>query len=368
MKLVVIGDIHGNFYALESVIEDALSSYQDDISGFIFTGDYMGDFPDGSKVVELIEKISSKFKTYIIRGNRETGQVVPYLKAVREGTEPNWSLDTTMGSALVACRELGRENLEYLESLPDTVIIREEGSRPIFVKHKMPLTPEELELVKKEQMVVLTAHTHESHTEEKDGIKLFNAGSCGLSDEGIQGAIYGILESDLDGEWHMTIRETDYDYVATIDSVKSHTDLYERCQGWGKALELSVLTGINCTALYAFEVKRLALIAEEAREQGIEPDFSPVSDLNVVFGQGRYGNLNYDGSQLTDIVIEDTGIECVFGKAKVITSEGRTSIKSAPTTPEMYEKALENITTVALAATREIVFEGRHESLVKTLK
>ena len=226
MRFAVLGDVHGNYYALEAVILDILSNYSN-LDGFIFTGDYVGDFPESSKVVDLIRSISSKNKVFIIKGNRESGQVVPYLNALREGKEPNWSTDTTMGAALVSCRGLNKEQLEYLESLPESVVIRNEGKRPIFVKHKMPLTEEEQEMVRRENMVVITAHTHEAHYETKDGIDLFNPGSVGLSDEGIPGATYGILESDDLGNWKYYIRDIDYSYKAAIDSLKEHEDLYE---------------------------------------------------------------------------------------------------------------------------------------------
>ena len=87
MRLVVLGDVHGNYYALESVVNDAIENYGEEIDGFVFAGDYVGDFPDGSKVVELMQKIASKYKTYMIRGNREDGQVIKYLEAQKEGSK-----------------------------------------------------------------------------------------------------------------------------------------------------------------------------------------------------------------------------------------------------------------------------------------
>ncbi len=368
MSLLVIGDVHGNYYALEAIINEALKVFHPETDAIVFTGDYVGDFPDGSKVVDLIQKLSERYKVYAIKGNRETGQVRPYLEAKRNGTEPNWNLDTTMGSALVCCRELRDDQLEYLDNLPDTLIIREEGTPPLFVKHKMPLTAEELELVRREHMAVVTAHTHEYHTEIKDGIRIFNSGSCGLTDHGLVGTCYGYLNYDQKDGWYMIGVELDYEYEKTIESLKENKDLYERCQGWGKALELSVQTGINCTALYSFEANRLAVLAEEAQEQGIEPNLEPTDDLQTVFSQGRYANVNYDGSRLVDVLdfghIDDVR-DHKYVELPVLTSEGTSYKRAKNISPEIYEKALENITQIALKATHDDVVIGRHEARKK---
>ena len=85
MRYIVLGDVHGNYYALKDVIMDALYTYGNEIDGFIFTGDYIGEFPDGDKVIDLIRQLSLKNKVHIISGNRETGQACKYLESIK-----NW--------------------------------------------------------------------------------------------------------------------------------------------------------------------------------------------------------------------------------------------------------------------------------------
>ena len=82
VRYAVLGDIHGNYYALEAVLEDIKNEYGNKIDGYILTGDYMGEFPDGSKVVDTLKKLTeaNPGKVHIIKGNRETGQVEPYLE------------------------------------------------------------------------------------------------------------------------------------------------------------------------------------------------------------------------------------------------------------------------------------------------
>ena len=224
-------------------------------------------------------------------------------------------------------------------------------------------------------MVVISAHTHEAHigVTDKYGVTVFNPGSVGLPDEGVKGAIYSIMESCInekgESDWKFTDREIDYDYQSTINSLKNNHDLYERCCGWGKALELSILTGVNCTVLYGFEAKRLALEEQRAKESGEEPDFSPKIDINEFFSQCRYGNVDYDGSVLQDRNINYIDGTWVFGLADVITV-GNDQVKTPPISAEMYKKAFENVKYMVSTfnINREMVFAGRHREILESEK
>ena len=65
MKFAVISDIHGNLPALDAVIADA---EKENVSGFIFAGDYCigNPWPD-----ECIARISALERKYAVRGNEE---------------------------------------------------------------------------------------------------------------------------------------------------------------------------------------------------------------------------------------------------------------------------------------------------------
>ena len=364
MRYVILGDVHGNYYALEAVINHIKNEYDAEITGFIFTGDYVGDFADGSKVVDLMQEISKKYRTYIVKGNRETDQVGKYLEAIEQGKEPDWSLDTTMGAALISCRELGINRLKYLESLPNSCIIHNNNQRPIFVKHKMPLDPSERERVEKENMVVITGHTHEVHQETKNGITLLNSGSVGLPDEGIIAASYAVIESVGNGDWKFTAYDLKYDSKNTLDSLKNNNELYTRCCGWGKALELSLLTGVNCTALYVTEAKRIAMILEEAKKKGIQPNYDDLRTPNNIYGRNRHANVNYDGSLLTAMGIQEVdGIE-VFGSTEEFSLGAKLNASPQPT-EEIYLMALDNIKRQVSITSREQIFNERHKNIVK---
>ena len=67
---VIISDVHGNYVALEAIIEDAITKYGQTIAGFILLGDYSCDFPHGDKVVNILQSLKQKYKLYAIKGKR----------------------------------------------------------------------------------------------------------------------------------------------------------------------------------------------------------------------------------------------------------------------------------------------------------
>ena len=50
MRIAIISDVHGNYPALLSVVEDAVSNHVDK---FIFAGDYIFDLPFSNEVVRF---------------------------------------------------------------------------------------------------------------------------------------------------------------------------------------------------------------------------------------------------------------------------------------------------------------------------
>lgn len=75
MRFAVIGDIHSNIYALESVIEDIREKKVDFI---VSTGDLVGYLPFPNEVIELIRKE----RVVAIQGNHD--QAIARAKADRK--------------------------------------------------------------------------------------------------------------------------------------------------------------------------------------------------------------------------------------------------------------------------------------------
>ena len=108
MKYAVIADIHGNCPALQAVLKDAENR---GITHFLFAGDYCISGPRPDECLTMIREIPEKT---VIRGNEEK-----YLEDL-EGKDPSQWTDGQMQISYWTYRNVRRENLEYVLSLPHT--------------------------------------------------------------------------------------------------------------------------------------------------------------------------------------------------------------------------------------------------------
>lgn len=111
MRYAIISDIHGNLSALDIVLKDARLNKVDT---FIFVGDYClsNPFPN-----EVILRLRSLENSYIIRGNEEK-----YLENLKHKNPKTW-IDGQMQISYYCYREINRDNLEWLTSLPTSLKI-----------------------------------------------------------------------------------------------------------------------------------------------------------------------------------------------------------------------------------------------------
>ena len=291
MKIVALGDIHGNFPALEACIKNALSTEKPD--GFVFLGDHIGDFLYGNKVIELIRKIQQKYPTWIVKGNREE-----YIVKQHNTENKTWDINSTQGIYILVDNQLTKEDMKFLSEIPSTQIINISGAEKILVTHQTPLKDKEKQVledigIKK----VLVGHTHYSGKWECNGIDLYNPGSVGLTEEGIPGATYGILEL-TGGNWDFRSKRVPYDYNLVIKDIINDPLINERCKEFGKYLRMSVQTGINYAVVYITEMKRLTKIYELSKESGKTPNYDPLDDFSDIWIIGKLGTVGPNNEPL----------------------------------------------------------------------
>ncbi|MFQ7767985.1 MAG: metallophosphoesterase family protein [Fusicatenibacter saccharivorans] len=65
MKLAVISDLHGNYYALSEVME-FLRRQQ--IDGIIGLGDFVTDGPFPQRMMGVLREMQEEFPCYLVRG------------------------------------------------------------------------------------------------------------------------------------------------------------------------------------------------------------------------------------------------------------------------------------------------------------
>ena len=138
MKLAVISDLHGNYYALSEVME-FLRRQQ--IDGIIGLGDFVTDGPFPQRMMGVLREMQEEFPCYLVRGNREE-----YL--LENLWQPqNWKAgSSTSGLLDYTFRNLTDQDLKFFEQLPtDGVLIgKMDGAGnlvPVFVPQE-EVTPD----------------------------------------------------------------------------------------------------------------------------------------------------------------------------------------------------------------------------------
>lgn len=277
MKFAIISDIHGNYPALDKVIEDAKLN---NVDRFIFIGDYIFDLPFSNEVVQCISKLKN---TDIILGNKET-----YLKGLSKDNQSDWVYNQ-MGAVYQTYRELSTETMNFISTLREEVYIPLESGNFIYANHytkgmphqtkqdctsssfhkKMLESPFSHEqfladfemLINQDDYkkmfneinakIILMGHNHlqcYGYCGEK---LIINPGSCGVPLDLDNRAAYTILEETHSG-FNVIEKRVEYDIEATIQSTKK-TKIYECGTIWCELVFLAIRTGRDYYGMF-FEI------------------------------------------------------------------------------------------------------------------
>ena len=271
MKLMLLADIHGNYYALEECIRNILSN--DSPDGFIFLGDYCTDFPDWHETINLIKDLQTKYQTYIISGNREN-IVIKYHENINKEI---WNYKNTNGINLLGYNKLTESDLEFIYNLPEDMVISIEGTDKIYATHTEP-SSDVIDLMKNKGIkTFLVGHSHVAGEIQYDDIKLYNPGSVGMTDLGKVGANYGYLEWD-NKKWNFTTFTIPYNYQKTISTIVNNDIIQNEAIFWGHFLIASIITGYSLTPVFVREFYRLGRMYLNTKDTNNKPNYSPAYD------------------------------------------------------------------------------------------
>jgi putative phosphoesterase len=199
VKLALLGDIHGNSYALKAVLEAAALS---DVEALLITGDLVGYYYAPSAVLEMLQP----WNRYVVRGNHED-----MLRIAR--FDPNFltQVDARYGSGLrSAVEHLSEPQLDELCHLPDKLELELDGYR-ILLCHGSPWDtneyvypdeqPEKLERCSNPEFdLVIMGHTHHPMHHRIGKTQVVNPGSVGQPrnrQPGAHWAIFSTVEGSI---------------------------------------------------------------------------------------------------------------------------------------------------------------------------
>jgi predicted phosphodiesterase len=280
MRYAILSDIHGNLHGLKAVLEDAKKNKAD---RYLLLGDYFLDFPYPNEAVDLVRSLSG---ATVIKGNKDH----KLLKMKNEDryrkqmAAANWNL----------C-QLRPDNLAYLDALPETEEISENGvtirlmhSWDIFYRQqriqpfysswvhdqmkRTPFSHEEYlaaalgalmsrpdavaDMESLPKGIYLFGHNHlQFHTEYR-GRTFINPGSCGIPLDGRTTAAYTLLDISGDG-LRITERSIIYDTAEVINELKA-SSLNSEAPEWCRIVEKTLLDGLDYFAVFLRHVLETA--------------------------------------------------------------------------------------------------------------
>lgn len=196
MKILILSDIHANFPALRSVLDDAGPFNQ-----LICLGDIVGYYPYVNEVIEMLRAVEPKL---CIRGNHDDALVR--------------GISTNSRSADLAIQKqrqvITSENLKFLEALPVTIRTNIDG-RDFFLFHGTPSDPLNgrdpfFQTTALPEGVHCCGHTHIPMHHKSSCAPFFdviNPGSCGFPRDRNPSASYAILDTS---SWKVNHCRVDY--------------------------------------------------------------------------------------------------------------------------------------------------------------
>ncbi|MBT4764480.1 metallophosphoesterase family protein [bacterium] len=196
MKIAILSDIHGNCFALKSVL-DAVE--KNGIETLIIAGDFIGYYFWPVKVFNLLKD----YDPIVVRGNHDK-----MLKKAKEDTVYLEKICKKYGNGLkIALDQLGDERIEWLSNLPDLVEYETQDGK-ILICHGSPWDGDEYvypdsdddslnRYAQLDTKWIIQGHTHYSMHIKIGDITLINPGSVGQPRDKKLGAHWALLDTNL---------------------------------------------------------------------------------------------------------------------------------------------------------------------------
>ena len=265
MVLAVVSDIHANFKAFEAFLEYVK---EHPVDGIIGLGDYITDSPYPQKTMEMLYQMMEDYPCYILRGNREE-----YMLSNRE-KDQGWKPYTSDGALFYTYENLTEKDLDFFESLPNTMELALPGVPALTLVHGAPnesrgnfhLNPERrdpvLEAISTDYLI--GGHSHHQQIYDNGKKMYVNVGALGMPiDRKGRRAEFAYLYGDENG-WRAELKSIPYDVEAQIKAFEE-SGLDEISLVLSKGIKKSLLTGKNYfidAVNMAFEISGGAPIAE----------------------------------------------------------------------------------------------------------
>lgn len=223
MKFAVIGDIHGNKYALESVLKDINSKNVDFV---ISTGDLVGYMPYPNEVIDMVRE----HNILVVQGNHD--KVIAQSEKITEEeiTSMTDQEIQSNASAIFTRWCITDENRRFLKNLNTRLTMECDGLK-IVVAHGSPIKIdeylyEETEILMKasekiSEDIVICGHTHIPYFTKVNKKHFINSGSVGKPKHGDSRSTYVIVEIN-EGKVSCSIERVNYNVEYMIKAIEGN--------------------------------------------------------------------------------------------------------------------------------------------------
>lgn len=219
MKLALIADIHGNYHALEAVLEDIRSRQADRI---YVLGDLVFKGPLPERCVRAVRELD----TVVLQGNIDE---LVGKDTIQPGFAKSAEHEAALRQEMAWTRaRLTQEELDYLAGLPFSHEEQLVPGLPARFVHANPRNLLDIVLPSATEEVLggmfegadarllAYAHIHQPYVRFLDGRAIVNTGSVGLPFDGNPAASYAWIETSEAGSGHppaftVSIRRVPYD-------------------------------------------------------------------------------------------------------------------------------------------------------------
>ena len=224
MKIAALGDIHGNYQALISVL-DHIDRWHPDL--VFVLGDIINRGPRSRDCLHLIQEKGKSPTWHIIKGNHEG-----YVLNIEDPALPHSGLEYELRRVIHFTYEtLSREDIQAVKDLPVQISLDVAGDQLVWACHASsagdrigiyPDTPgpDLPGLINTDTNLFLVGHTHQPFIRRWEKTAVINTGSVGLPFDGDTRASYAQLTYQ-NQSWQGEIVRIVYDQKAAEDDFYS---------------------------------------------------------------------------------------------------------------------------------------------------